>query len=101
MSLECGTRDTDLIAFADGVSTLDDHVATCDYCQTFLAGVVERRVGEGSGRTGGSRALDSIPQLVQTIVVHAQVVCRSRGEPSCGSRCAAPSATDPSASAGP
>ena len=50
MSLECGTRDTDLIAFADGVSTLDDHVATCDYCQTFLAelwsGGLERDLAE-------------------------------------------------------
>ena len=35
---ECRTSDDLLFAFVDGLdSTLDEHVATCDECQEFLA----------------------------------------------------------------
>jgi hypothetical protein len=38
MNRVCAIRDEELIAFAGGVEfDLDEHVATCDQCQDFLA----------------------------------------------------------------
>ena len=38
MNRLCAVRDEELIAFAGGIEfDLDEHVATCDQCQDFLA----------------------------------------------------------------